>query len=311
MTIHQPTDEETRLQAYNFWQLRSGGHGFDKYDWLHAHNQITLDKNFDCVADYNLHEYKKLDAEKLDPLVCRYCGESSPVVTFDSKGHSISDFWGAKIISPDECDTCNSIFQKCEDVLGKWSLSFRKAMQTRGRGGKKQVKAGDFSSRADGVNVFQASLKVLSAEQRIQMLKALIKYGLAAMPNSHLNSFEKTKRWILSTDHSSNPEECKRLFVISSSVDCENGHWQEAISQVKVFLIKEEDEGNSGAMMLFRVKSLAFQVAIPLSTNSAFRHKTTMQPIPAFTNFDQNYGAPKRIGMTDIAGSSDIQFHMN
>ena len=304
MPLKQPSEEEIATRAYENWNGRGRGHGFDNVDWFTAAQQLIIEQNYTLVASKNFDDSCELDFDDSAGLKCRYCGKSEPEVTFNSVGHAISRNWGANLISKDECDTCNhDFFNKYESIFGEWSLPLRRFMRTDGYEGPKPVLPADISVQPDGTKVFANTVDgikdvcpneaILNPERVVMILKILTKFGLAIMPPDLLSQFAETKNWILKQDHTDNPDECCRLITFLSRVKAEQGHWQEGISKIELYLANENFPIHSGTLLCFRTGPLAFQLPIPLSSTERLRHKSNTLPIPQFAKFDSSFGKPK------------------
>jgi hypothetical protein len=93
--------------------------------------------------------------ESLNPLRCRFCGESSPDY-FVTKSHLIPELLGENNhIAKDECDKCNTYFSKYESQLAIMARPFLTITNT-----KTKNKTPTFQSRSDFENQERTTVKV-------------------------------------------------------------------------------------------------------------------------------------------------------
>lgn len=91
----------------------------------------------------------------LDPLKCRFCGESSPDL-FKNRSHLIPELLGENnFIARDECDKCNIYFSKYESQLAIFARPFLTLTNI-----KTKKKIPTFQSRTDFENQIRTTIKV-------------------------------------------------------------------------------------------------------------------------------------------------------
>lgn len=147
---------------------------------------------------------------------CRYCGKSSPEVEFRKVAHAVPELLGNKFLfSNDECDTCNSYFDKnLENNLANFLGILRTTSQIHGKKGVPKIK----SSAGDRVEAINGDIVIIHTEDSeitkaldektimirssstpyvpINVYKCFIKIALSAMPAYALQSFSECLRWI-------------------------------------------------------------------------------------------------------------------
>lgn len=156
--------------------------------------------------------------------VCRFCGRREPEVSFRSKAHAIPEMLGNKTLFMNyECDSCNQHFGTgIENNLAAWSKPNRTLYRIRGKSGVPKTKKvgsengwrieNDTSLRitdyaSDPVaKLDQQNKQITLTPSRdpytpIAVLKALVKIGLAILPESEIGNFRETIEWIRSLDH--------------------------------------------------------------------------------------------------------------
>lgn len=75
--------------------------------------KLFYETNYDLIANYNCSAHTKLfvDAEKMKPYTCRFCGRTAPDVSFKKVAHAVSELVGNKALYlKSECDACNELF---------------------------------------------------------------------------------------------------------------------------------------------------------------------------------------------------------
>ncbi|USA44932.1 HNH endonuclease [Acinetobacter sp. C26M] len=147
---------------------------------------------------------------------CRYCGKSAPAVTFKKIAHAIPELLGNKFLfSNDECDICNSYFDKhLENNLANFLGVSRTTSQISGKKGVPNTK----SSGGDRIEAINGDIVIIHSEESeilkpldhktvmissssttyvpINVYKCLVKIALSAMPAYALKGFNECFRWI-------------------------------------------------------------------------------------------------------------------
>lgn len=159
---------------------------------------------------------------------CRYCGERNPA-RFRMVAHAFPEALGNKwVISRDECDRCNQVFSKYDDAIAKAVSPFltlggvkgksNKVRQT-GRSEGEPVISRRGGADGQGINMFAnnadpAQHVFATAEGMLRMnmpvadvpfkprraYKALVKMGVALLPDEELSHYTKLCAWLLDAD---------------------------------------------------------------------------------------------------------------
>ena len=95
--------------------------------------------------------------------VCRYCGKNNSQVNFKKLAHAIPELLGNKyLFSNDECDDCNSYFDKhLENNLANFLGISRTTSQVVGKKGIPKVK----SSSGDRIEAIAGDIFIIQTEQ--------------------------------------------------------------------------------------------------------------------------------------------------
>ena len=137
--------KEESFQFYSYLLAIERGEDFEKMtkemdtifgNLMNSYEMFVFDEN----TRQNIGERDK------SKRVCRYCNKSKPEVSFKKVAHSISEALGnKKIITNDECDTCNEKFGKgIENDLILYLSLFRNFFGIKGKKGIPKLKGKNF-----------------------------------------------------------------------------------------------------------------------------------------------------------------------
>ena len=181
-------------------------------------------KNFNLDKDSKI----KIGEGKKEDRVCRFCKQKYPSVKFNSVAHTISEALGnKKFITNDECDECNSYFDK---NIERDFIAYHDFLRTFfGIKNKEnqipQMKGENFSftmsknreatlKLKDEFDLLQpARLKLGNKIKMQNIYKALCKFALSAIDSKHLSHFDKTIKWIKGQK---NVEKLPKVILIRS-----------------------------------------------------------------------------------------------
>lgn len=164
-------------------------------------------KNFNLDKDSKI----KIGEGKKEDRVCRFCKQKYPYIKFNSVAHTISETLGnKKLITNDECDECNSYFDK---NIERDFIAYHDFLRTFfGIKNKEnqipQMKGENFSftmnenkeatfKLKDEFDFSQPTRLNLGNKIKMQNIyKALCKFALSAIDSKHLSNFDETIKWI-------------------------------------------------------------------------------------------------------------------
>ena len=164
-------------------------------------------KNFNLDKDSKI----KIGEGKKEDRVCRFCKQKYPSVKFNSVAHTISEALGnKKLITNDECDECNSYFDKnIERDFIAYHDFFRTFFGIKNKENQiPQMKGENFSftmnknreatfKLKDKFDLLQpVQLKLGNKIKMQNIYKALCKFALSAIYSKHLSHFDETIKWI-------------------------------------------------------------------------------------------------------------------
>lgn len=173
---------------------------------------------------------------------CRYCSEADPA-RFRTVAHAFPEALGNKwVISRDECDRCNQIFSKYDDAIARAVSPFLTLGGVRGKSNKVRQTGrseGDgVISRRDGadgqgLNMFATNADPaqhvsMTADGLLRMnmpvagvpfrprraYKAVVKMGIALLPEEELDHYTKLRAWLLDADDKIDfpPSRCRHVI---------------------------------------------------------------------------------------------------
>ena len=177
--------------------------------------KIKMEKHLDKydIKNFNLDKDSKIKIGegKKEDRVCRFCKQKYPSVKFNSVAHTISEALGnKKLITNDECDECNSYFDKnIERDFIAYHDFFRTFFGIKNKENQiPQMKGENFSftmnenreatfKLKDKFDLLQpAQLKTNNKIKMQNIYKALCKFALSAIDSKHLSHFDETIKWI-------------------------------------------------------------------------------------------------------------------
>ena len=191
---------------------------------VHEINNIQFPINEGKIADFytvyfwgnNRVHIGEPDKKK---RVCRFCGETSPKVTFKKNAHAISDSLGNKLLySNEECDSCNKKLGVIEQDFFNLHHFLYSLYQKKGKNGLTNIK--DKNIEIDNKNskgiLINNETDIISADnidgQKFEIIvqslkysyqniyKCLCKFAISLIDKKHLVRLSETIRWIVSYD---------------------------------------------------------------------------------------------------------------
>jgi hypothetical protein len=214
-----------------------------------------------------------------DPRVCRYCGKTTPAVTFRRIAHALPELIGNHwILAHDECDDCNTLFSNSvEDHLSKYVMSRRTLSQHEGKNGVPSYKdnEGLRVDVADGVlrikhpeeknlvDLNEAQIKLSMRSQPyipIAVFKAFVKMAVAVMPQHELSNCAHLLAWIRNADHAADDIPMTPLFLHEQSIA---GH---PYSSLDICLLRRKDSVSNCPYLYFFVSfsHTRYQILVPM-----------------------------------------------
>jgi len=193
---------------------------------------LNIEKNLEHFSDnyersffYQQNNNSTLKREQLvdETKVCRFCGKTTPDVTFKKIAHALPELIGNKtIFSEYECDSCNEHFSRMlEDNFAKYLGVSRTIMKTRGKKSVPSFKTNDKQTRIDvdddmikviehienKITTFDEEAKTIDVATirapyvPIAVYKTLVKIAITLMPYETSLLFDHEKNWLLEEEH--------------------------------------------------------------------------------------------------------------
>ncbi len=183
-----------------------------------------INANYSIIADYDISRNKEiLLGNKSETRKCRFCGKSAPYVSFDSDAHAVPHLIGNRVLKTlYECDSCNKqLFSKMEEQFDAY-MRFCHVFCHVSRNGNtvntykcnSKSKAGisvsdewtdinccvgeDLSSI---VNLQDKTITIsgVRSYNPLAVFKAIVKMALSIVPESDIDNFEDTLRWLMTS----------------------------------------------------------------------------------------------------------------
>lgn len=187
--------------------------------------------NYSLIADFNLTEKEFLGPK--ENRKCRFCGKSEPIVKFRKIAHAIPEsIENINLFSNYECDECNKKFgDTIESDFSNYLFPGKIASCLLGKKGtitykfndnnRIDVKNGIWNIKTDGSvklveEIDEHTLQFNIKRQPyvpINVYKALVKMALTIMPETEIEFFEDTIRWL--QNDKTTIEDCFGQSVIS------------------------------------------------------------------------------------------------
>ena len=203
-----------------------------------SEGQLATAQTF--FEEYDMHTWLGPTAEltylgSLDQRTCRFCGCSTPEVTFETLAHVLPDFMGNRnVASYFECDSCNNLFSRYESTFANYFGISRTISQILGKSGTvpgyqddKQgfhLHVGDTAMQLAFTSgkkpfVIDRENKTLTIKTTragyvpLHLVKLLWKVGIALLPEQEVADFAWVRQVLLTTAHDQALLGDKRLQV--------------------------------------------------------------------------------------------------
>ena len=185
---------------------------------------IRINANYSIIADYDMsHNKEILLGDKSESRKCRFCGKSTPDVSFESDAHAIPHFIGNRILKTlYECDNCNKqLFAKMEEQFDAFMRFYHVFCHVSRNGNT--VNSYKCNSKSNAsirvseewtdvnccvgedlsmvVNRQNKTITISGVRSYVPLavFKAVVKMAMSVMPESELKNFEDTLRWLMTS----------------------------------------------------------------------------------------------------------------
>lgn len=183
-----------------------------------------INANYSIIADYDISCNKEiLLGNKSETRKCRFCGKSAPYVSFDSDAHAVPHLIGNRVLKTlYECDSCNKqLFSKMEEQFDAYMRFYHVFCHVSRNGNTVNTYKCNSKSKA-GISVSDEWTDInccvgedLSSIVNLQdktitisgvrsynplaVFKAIVKMALSIVPESDIDNFEDTLRWLMTS----------------------------------------------------------------------------------------------------------------
>ena len=291
--------KEQCFQLYNYLLSLERGEDFGEVSKEIEKLFGELRSSYEVLA-YNGNTKKGIGEADKSKRICRFCSKSYPEVSFKKVAHSISEALGnKKIITNEECDTCNEKFGKgIENDLILFLDFFRIFFGVKGKKGVPKLKGKNFEI----TNTGEIKIKLTLTDDEIKDLKhdvprlelkstqditfqniykTLSKYALSVINRSQITDFNDTIAWINGVKNMAN---LPKIAMLTSN-DFLSTH-----PSIIVYLRKNNETKLPFAVAEFRFTSLIFVYIIPGSSKDS-KDFTNEEDYKYFWNFFKHYNS--------------------
>ncbi|KIX21586.1 hypothetical protein SY27_07765 [Flavobacterium sp. 316] len=310
---------DERFQLYSYLSAHENNEDYEtekkQMDDLFGELRLVYDISaFDETTKSKIGEPDKLKR------VCRFCNKPNGEVTFRKIAHSISEALGnKKIITNDECDTCNEKFGSgIENDLILYLNLYRNIFGIKGKNGIPTLKGKNFeivntgtieikhyltgeeiedSNYDDFKMKFETNQDIISQN----IYKTLAKYALSVIDKSELVHFENTIDWINGVRETS---ELPKIGILT------NYNLFTKHPKLIIYKRKTDDKSLPFVVAEFRFTFLTFVYIIPLSSNDELTF-TKEENYKQFWNFFKHYNSASSWKFFNLNNNVPKKFVMN
>ncbi|WP_299158163.1 HNH endonuclease [uncultured Tenacibaculum sp.] len=319
--VNSSITNEQSFQLYNYLSTLENNEDFKKASKEMDELFGDLRNNYDIIA-FNEGTRNKIGEPDKSKRVCRFCNRKYGEVTFRKVAHSISEALGnKKIITNDECDSCNEKFGTgIENDLILYLNLYRNVFGIKGKNGIPKLKGKNFEILNSGKSKIEIKyflneeekndpsfndFKVrLETNQNIviqNIYKTLAKYALSVLDNKYLCDFEKTIQWI---NHEFDSENLPKVAILTS-YELFTHH-----PQLVVYRRKKTDNNLPYAVAEFRFIFLTFVFIIPFSSVDKLEYSNE-DNFNEFWTFFKHYNSVEGWKFNKMNDTKPRKFTMN
>lgn len=244
---------------------------------------------------------------------CRFCGKKAPDVQFKTVAHAIPESLGNKsVILLNECDSCNKFFsENLENHFDHYTKIYRTIGQIKGKKKVPNYKSRNHQTKIiyenlkgpliqTVINSHDVFLKKDTSEMEIffdrepyipaAVYKCLVKMALSIMPETELDNFKDTIRWILSPDHSRHF--MKPLILQSAFIP---GPKPNPVLLFTIFKKNNLIVNYPNYVFFIAFGNVAYQIMVPSNLDRSFSKISRVPMFQPAPFEDKNYGSPEFI----------------
>lgn len=288
------------------------------------------EQNYSSIGQWILMPGSKVVLPSTKSGTCRFCGLSTPKVTFHNEAHAIPECLGNRsLFTKYECDDCNRLFGLgIENDFGNWSKAQRALSGIRGKKGVPTLKeesnrqwrlehgsAGITVTQDDGdpIAVVNEGAKEITVTVRrdpytpVAVLKAFVKMALSLLPEEELPNFQSAMSWVRNTNHQVGFVKTDSFPVCYTFVP-----GKDPFENIAVILLRRRADNLPVPYVTFvlRCGNEAFQIIIPCPERDAAisdrKVKFSYFPTPCELDQDIKLVAPVQRELIDLTGRSRV-----
>lgn len=318
--INSNISSEQSFQLYNYLSALNNNEDFEveskEMDELFG----ELRAKYDIIA-FNKNTRHKIGEPNKSKRICRFCNKKSVEVTYKKIAHSVSEALGnKKIITNDECDSCNEKFGAgIENDLILYLNLYRNVFGIKGKNGIPKLKGKNFEIQNSGDGKIEIShflneeeekdpnfddFKVrLETNQNIvvqNIYRTLAKYVLSVIDKQYLVNFQDTIRWI---NQEFDSEKLPKVAMLTS-YELFSHH-----PQLVVYRLKKKENNLPHVVAEFRFTFLTFVYIIPFSSRDKLDY-TDDNDFDNFWKFFKHYSSVKAWRFYNMNDSIPRKFKM-
>ena len=311
--------KEQSFRFYNYLSALEKNEDFDKLTTQIDDLFGALMNSYEMFA-FDENTRNKIGEPDKTKRVCRFCNKENGEVSFKKVAHTISEALGnKKIITNDECDSCNESFGSgIENDFILYLNLYRNVFGIKGKNGVPKLKGKNFEIENKGtieikhfltdeevndpnLDDFKLKLETTQDLKAQNIYKTLAKYALGVIDKSYLADFQSTIEWINGTKSIDNLPKIAML----TSYELFSNH-----PKIMVYLRKTDDLNLPYAVAEFRFTFLTFVYIIPLSNKDNVDF-TKEKDYKYFWDFFKHYSSVKNWKFLNMNDNTPRQFTMN
>lgn len=312
-----PKDQSYHL--YNYLLALEQNEDYSKFsqqmDELFGH----VRENYEMLA-FDENTRNKIGERDKSKRICRYCNKDNSEVKFRKVAHTISEALGnKKIITNDECDSCNEKFGSgIENDLILYLNLYRTVFGVKGKNGVPKLKGKNFEIENTGSieikqiltddeindpnrDDFKLRLETNQDVTAQNIYRTLSKYALGVIDREQIENFQETIEWI----NGNKSFESLPIIKMLLSYELFSTH-----PKMMVYLRKNDNYELPFAVVELRFTFLTFVYIIPKSSNDE-KDFTNSKDYENFWNFFKHYSSLKNWKSIYLNDSVARKFVMN
>lgn len=276
-------------------------------------------ENYEMLA-FDENTRNKIGERDKSKRICRYCSRDNSEVKFRKVAHTISEALGnKKIITNDECDSCNEKFGSgIENDLILYLNLYRTVFGIKGKNGVPKLKGKNFEIENRGTieikqiltdeeindpnrDDFKLRLETNQDITTQNIYRTLSKYALGVIDSKQLENFHETIEWINGDKSFENLPKIKMLL----SYELFSTH-----PKMMVYLRKNDNYDLPFAVVELRFTFLTFVYIIPKSSKDE-KDFTQSEDFEKFWDFFKHYSSVRDWKSIYLNDSTSRKFVMN